>query len=62
MQEASNGKDTMTGHWEIMGLELMNRFVCSLMAFQMNYLTALEQEDGRGFLGNKVASGTEILR
>ncbi|MDQ0205774.1 phosphopentomutase [Alkalicoccobacillus murimartini] len=61
MKEASNGKDTMTGHWEIMGLRIDEPFRVFPEGFPTELLTALEQETGRGFLGNKVASGTEIL-
>lgn len=61
MQEASNGKDTMTGHWEIMGLNITEPFQVFPDGFPDALLNELEKQIGRGFLGNKVASGTEIL-
>ncbi|TSB46570.1 phosphopentomutase [Alkalicoccobacillus porphyridii] len=61
MQEASNGKDTMTGHWEIMGLRIDEPFRVFPDGFTDDLLQVLEKEVGRGFIGNKVASGTEIL-
>ncbi|MFK3937841.1 phosphopentomutase [Alkalihalobacillus sp. NPDC078783] len=61
MQEASNGKDTMTGHWEIMGLNITEPFQVFPEGFPDSLLVELESQIGRGFLGNKVASGTEIL-
>ena len=61
MQEASNGKDTMTGHWEIMGLRIDEPFRVFPDGFPTELLQELESQIGRGFIGNKVASGTEIL-
>ncbi|MED4128018.1 MULTISPECIES: phosphopentomutase [Shouchella] len=61
MQEASVGKDTMTGHWEIMGLRIDEPFRVFPDGFPEDLLQALEEKTGRGIIGNKVASGTEIL-
>src|SRR5690606_1116527 len=61
MQEASNGKDTMTGHWEIMGLHIETPFKVFPEGFPKELLDEIEKRTGRGILGNKPASGTEIL-
>ncbi|MFP7286356.1 phosphopentomutase [Shouchella clausii] len=61
MQEASLGKDTMTGHWEIMGLHITKPFQVFPDGFPSELLEQLKSETGRGIIGNKVASGTEIL-
>lgn len=61
MQEASNGKDTMTGHWEIMGLRIDQPFRTFPEGFPDALLDELKQRTGRGIIGNKPASGTEIL-
>ncbi|MEH7381806.1 phosphopentomutase [Bacillus sp. JJ1533] len=61
MQEASNGKDTMTGHWEIMGLHIETPFQVFPEGFPKELLDELEKRTGRGVLGNKPASGTEII-
>ncbi len=61
MQEASNGKDTMTGHWEIMGLHIETPFQVFPDGFPKELLDELEKRTGRGVLGNKPASGTAIL-
>jgi phosphopentomutase len=61
MQEASNGKDTMTGHWEIMGLHIETPFKVFPDGFPKELLDEIEKRTGRGILGNKPASGTEIL-
>lgn len=61
MQEASVGKDTMTGHWELMGLLIDEPFSVFPDGFPDELLDELKQLTGRGILGNKVASGTEIL-
>lgn len=61
MQEASNGKDTMTGHWEIMGLHISNPFRTFPDGFPDELLNELEEKSGRKIIGNKPASGTEIL-
>ncbi|RDI41268.1 phosphopentomutase [Falsibacillus pallidus] len=61
MQEASNGKDTMTGHWEIMGLNIETPFRVFPDGFPDELINALEEKSGRKIIGNKPASGTEIL-
>ncbi|WP_047979990.1 phosphopentomutase [Ornithinibacillus contaminans] len=61
MQEASNGKDTMTGHWEIMGLHIKQPFQTFPDGFPPELIAELESRTGRKVIGNKPASGTEIL-
>ncbi|MFS0635699.1 phosphopentomutase [Mesobacillus foraminis] len=61
MQEASNGKDTMTGHWEIMGLNIQTPFQVFPEGFPDELISELETRTGRKVIGNKPASGTEIL-
>ncbi|MEN1969099.1 phosphopentomutase [Lentibacillus sp. N15] len=61
MQEASNGKDTMTGHWEIMGLNIQQPFRTFPDGFPPELITELEQKTGRKIIGNKPASGTAII-
>ncbi|WP_153462771.1 phosphopentomutase [Sediminibacillus terrae] len=62
MQEASNGKDTMTGHWEIMGLNIQQPFRTFPEGFPDELLSELEEKTGRKIIGNKPASGTEIIK
>lgn len=61
MQEASTGKDTMTGHWEIMGLNISKPFQVFPDGFPEELIKGLELKTGRGIIGNKPASGTAIL-
>ncbi|MFD1850548.1 phosphopentomutase [Oceanobacillus bengalensis] len=61
MQEASNGKDTMTGHWEIMGLHIKQPFQTFPDGFPPELIDELEERTGRKIIGNKPASGTAIL-
>lgn len=61
MEEASNGKDTMTGHWELMGLHIEQPFQTFPNGFPDDLLAQIEAESGRKIIGNKPASGTEIL-
>lgn len=61
MQEASNGKDTMTGHWEIMGLHIQEPFQTFPNGFPAELIQALEDKTGRKVIGNKPASGTAII-
>lgn len=61
MEEASVGKDTMTGHWEIMGLNIKQPFKVYPDGFPKALIDELEQRTGRKVIGNKPASGTEIL-
>jgi len=61
MQEASTGKDTMTGHWEIMGLNIAQPFQVFPNGFPDSLIKALEEKTGRKIIANKPASGTAIL-
>ncbi|MEY9095973.1 phosphopentomutase [Paenibacillus sp. RC84] len=61
MQEASNGKDTMTGHWEIMGLNIETPFRVFPDGFPAELIGRIEEKTGRKVIGNKPASGTEII-
>ena len=62
MNEASNGKDTMTGHWEMMGLHVTTPFkTFTDTGFPPELIAELERKTGRTIIGNKSASGTEIL-
>lgn len=61
MEEASSGKDTMTGHWEIMGLRIDTPFRVFPEGFPDELLQELEKRTGRKIIGNIPASGTEIL-
>lgn len=61
MQEASVGKDTMTGHWELMGLHIDQPFKVYPDGFPSTLIEKLEAKTGRKVLGNKVASGTAII-
>lgn len=59
--EVSPGKDTTTGHWELMGLKLTQPFPTYPEGFPQDVMAAFEKAIGRGSLGNYPASGTEIL-
>ncbi|MFI3168323.1 MAG: phosphopentomutase [Faecalibacterium sp.] len=62
LHEKSIGKDTMTGHWEMMGLEITSPFqTFTDTGFPPELIDALEAYTGREIVGNKSASGTEIL-
>lgn len=61
MEEASVGKDTMTGHWEIMGLNISQPFKVYPDGFPEELLKELEERTGRPIIGNKPASGTAII-
>ena len=62
MNEKSNGKDTMTGHWEMMGIHTTKPFITFTdNGFPDELITALEERFGRKIVGNKAASGTAIL-
>lgn len=62
MSEASKGKDTMTGHWELMGLKVDTPFqTFTDTGFPPELIEELEKRTGRKVIGNKSASGTEIL-
>ena len=63
LKERSLGKDTMTGHWEIMGLHITKPFqTFTDTGFPQELLDELSKRTGRGVLGNKSASGTEIIK
>lgn len=59
---ASPGKDTTTGHWEMAGLYLENPFPTYPKGFPREVIEKFEAAIGRGVLGNKPASGTEIIQ
>ena len=62
LREKSNGKDTMTGHWEMMGIETTKPFITfTEHGFPPELIKELEERTGRHIIGNKAASGTEIL-
>ena len=62
MREASVGKDTMTGHWEMMGLHITKPFkTFTETGFPNDLLDELSAKTGHKIVGNKSASGTEIL-
>ena len=62
LNEASTGKDTMTGHWEMMGLYITKPFkTFTETGFPGELLDELSERTGRVIIGNKSASGTEIL-
>ena len=62
MYEASNGKDTMTGHWEMMGIHTTKPFITfTETGFPKELIEELEKRCGREIIGNKSASGTAIL-
>lgn len=62
LREKSVGKDTMTGHWEMMGLEIKEPFLTfTETGFPEELIQRLEKEFKRKIIGNKSASGTEIL-
>ena len=62
MMEASCGKDTMTGHWELMGLKITTPFqTFTEHGFPQSLLDELSKKTGHAIVGNKSASGTEIL-
>lgn len=60
--EASAGKDTTTGHWEMMGLRLDHPFPTYPDGFPPEVMKAFERETGLGWLGNYPASGTQIIQ
>lgn len=63
LRETSNGKDTMTGHWEMMGINTKKPFITfTETGFPKALIDELSKRcDGREIIGNKSASGTEIL-
>ena len=62
-REASNGKDTMTGHWEMMGVLTTHPFTTFTdTGFPKELIDELEQRTGHKVIGNYASSGTEILK
>ncbi len=61
MAEASPGKDSVTGHWEMMGIVLDKAFPVFPDGFPADLLAEFSRQTGRGVLGNKAASGTQII-
>jgi phosphopentomutase len=61
MAERSAGKDSVTGHWEMMGVVLDRPFPVFPAGFSADVLGEFSRRTGRGVLGNKAASGTQII-
>ena len=61
MEEVSTGKDTTSGHWEIMGHPVTVPFPTFYDGFPKELMDTFTKETGYGYLGNEVASGTEII-
>ena len=61
MQEISAGKDTTSGHWEFMGNPVDNPFPTFPDAFPKELMDLFTAKTGYGYIGNEVASGTEII-
>ena len=61
MAEASAGKDSVTGHWEMMGIVLERPFPTFPHGFPPEVIAEFSRRTGRGVLGNTVASGTRVL-
>jgi phosphopentomutase len=62
MAEASAGKDSTTGHWELSGLLVSEPFPTFPHGFPKEILDKFEEESGLHYLGNYAASGTEIIK
>ena len=63
LNEASNGKDTMTGHWEMMGIYTSKPFqTFTETSFPKDLIERLEKETGHKVIGNYAASGTQIIK
>jgi phosphopentomutase len=60
--ERSKGKDTTTGHWELMGVVTAQPFPTYPHGFPHDVIDPFMHRTGRGVLGNKAASGTEIIQ
>src|SRR5206468_9554980 len=61
MAEVSPGKDSVTGHWELMGVVLDRAFPVFPTGFPAEVIQEFSRRTGRGVLGNKAASGTQII-
>lgn len=62
MTEKSAGKDTTTGHWELAGLTLKKPFPTYPNGFPEELIKKFEEETGLGVIGNRPASGTQIIQ
>jgi phosphopentomutase len=62
MQPVSSGKDSVTGHWELMGVYLERAFPTYPNGFPPEVLEEFTRRTGLGVLGNKASSGTEIIK
>lgn len=62
LAERSKGKDTATGHWELMGVVTQTPFITFPKGFPTTLIQAFVERVGRGVLGNCTASGTEIIQ
>lgn len=63
LNEESNGKDTMTGHWEMMGVLTTKPFkTFTDTGFPQELINELEEKTGKKYIGNIAASGTEIIK
>jgi phosphopentomutase len=60
--ERSKGKDTTTGHWELMGIVTPEAMPTYAHGFPSNVIEEFAHRTGRGVIGNKTASGTEIIQ
>jgi phosphopentomutase len=61
MAEASAGKDSVTGHWEMMGIVLDRAFPTFPNGFSPDIIAEFSRQTGRGVLANRAASGTQII-
>src|SRR5947207_12050160 len=61
MAERSPGKDSVTGHWEMMGIVLDRAFPVFPQGFSPDVIRAFSRQAGRAVIGNKAASGTAII-
>lgn len=61
LREISIGKDTVTGHWEMMGIHLATPFPTYPNGFPISVIKAFEKKIGKQTIGNEAASGTEII-
>ncbi len=61
-ETSQGGKDTVTGHWEMMGIRVDQRFPTYPQGFPKTLIQEFEELIGRSVIGNEVASGTDIIR
>jgi phosphopentomutase len=61
MAEASAGKDSVTGHWEMMGIVLDRAFPTFPTGFPADVIASFSRRTGRAVIGNRTASGTQII-